>query len=61
MTDQPKGKRGPKPKGRPPRRTIPFSVSEEDYQWLRTMENRSAWLAEVIEKERAKPDLPKTS
>ena len=49
MTNEPR-RRGPKPKGQPRRKVIAFGVSPEHHEWLTTLPNRSAWLAEQITK-----------
>jgi hypothetical protein len=48
----PKRKPGRKPQGKPLARQINFSVSAEHHAWLLTVQNRSAWLAQMIENER---------
>lgn len=45
-----KKKRGPKSTGRPRARGINFSVSAEHEVWLHSLNNRSEWLAQQIDK-----------
>jgi len=63
MTNEPR-RRGPKPKGQPRRKVIAFGVSPEHHGWLTALPNRSAWLAEMIEKHGSSADksaAPKTA
>jgi hypothetical protein len=54
MTEN-KRRRG-RPLERPGGKRIGFYVSADDHEWLTALPNRSAWLAEQVEKERRPPD-----
>ena len=55
-----KKRRGPKPSGKPRARGINFSVSAEHEAWLKQLPDRSAWLAEVIEKSKIDSEIDQT-
>lgn len=60
MTNQPKKRPGPKPSGRPPKRPMSFTVSEEHRAWLDRIPpgKRSDWLAHQIDSARSAGVVP---
>lgn len=57
MSDTPtRGRGGRRPSGQPPKVPIGFIVTREDKEYLVSMPNRSAWLAQKVAEDRAKSE-----